>query len=373
MSNKPINTPKATRRQEWIQAVADGKLSRTEAAQRLALSARQVWRLLQRYRTEGLGGLTHRLVHRPSNHRHPPEFKERILALMRDKYFDFGPTLAAEHLLAEEGLAIHRDTLCRWLKAHHLLTKVRQRRPHRQHRERNPRFGQLLQIDGSHHPWFGPHHPKACLLNLIDDATSTNLCLFDTAETVQAAVRVLWLWLKKYGIPQAIYADRRNACISQALTEANGLFGQLCRRLDIRTIPAFSPQAKGRVERSNQTHQDRLVKELRLARITTIDAANAFLKATYLPNHNRRFARSPEEPVDVHRRLLKNATLDDFCFTEAPRKVANDWTVKFNGALLQIKRKYYCPAKSTVWVRQTFSGQLQIRFKNQKLAFAIAH
>jgi Transposase and inactivated derivatives len=358
------------KRQAWVKETAEGRLSVKDLSDRLETSERQAWRLLKRYRKEGAKGLLHGLEGKPSNHRHPASFKETVMDLIRNKYWDFGPTLAAEHLAEEERIVIHRDTLCRWMRAEKLLTKVRKRSPHRKKRIRKPRFGQMLQIDGSPHHWFGLDHPKACLLNLIDDATSKNLCFFDHEETLKGACLLLWQWCQKYGIPQSIYADRRNAYISQDLTESNGLFGQMCRRLDIATIPAFSPQAKGRVERSNQTHQDRLIKKMRLVGVTTIDTANAFLK-TYLPNHNRRFSKPPEEQIDVHRKLPKHAKLEDFCFFESERKVQNDWTIKYKNKLLQIQRRNYCPAKSTVHVKETLDGTLQIFFKNQKLSFNV--
>jgi len=349
----------------WIVELAGGRMDVQEAALRLGVCERQAWRLLRKYNDSGAAGLLHGLCGKPSNRRHAGGLKERILDLVRETYFDCGPTLASEMLMEEKGIAIHPETLRLWMKSAGLLNRIRKRKPHRQKRERMGAFGQMLQIDGSFHAWFGDE--KTCLINLIDDATSRNLCRFDTHETTRAAALLLWEWICKHGIPQSIYCDRRNAYISSELTEATGFFGQMCKRLGIRVIPAFSPQAKGRVERSNQTHQDRLIPKLRLRGITTLALANAYLQRHYLPHHNAKFAVAPT--LDVHRKLPPNTTLDDICHMEVPRKVNNDWTVKFEGKTFQIKRKNYCPAKSTVIVRQCISGEVKLLFRNSKLDF----
>jgi transposase len=357
-------------KEEWIRIYIKGKITRKEGGERIGISVRQFQRLVKRYQKEGINGLYHRLEGKASNHKYQEEFKEKVLELLRNKYWDFGATLASEHLMEEENINVNKETLRLWMRKEKLLVKHRKRKPYRRYRERKPRFGEMLQIDGSFHNWFGVDKPKACLLNLIDDATSVNICLFDKEETVRGACTLLWKWIKQYGIPLSIYADRRNTYISEDFIQANGLFGQMCKSLSIKTIPAFSPQAKGRIERSNQTHQDRLIKKMRLKNIQTIEQANNFLPS-YLSKHNKLFSIAPNNSDNAHRPLKPNTKLDDICFIEIPRKVACDWTVKYKGITYQIIRKYYCPAKSTVYIRESFSGTIYILFKNQSLSYTI--
>lgn len=255
------------------------------------------------------------------------------------------------------------------MKQEQLLIKQRKRKPYRQRRERKESFGEMLQIDGCFDYWFGREHRKACLINLIDDATSYNLCYFDKEETIRAATIVLWQWIKKFGIPKSIYADRRNAYINYDLVESSNFFGNLCRNLKIQTIPAFSPQAKGRVERSNQTHQNRLIPKLRLNNTTTINGANKYINTYYLPNHNKKFTLPIKN--DEHKKLPQKAKLDDYSYEISMRKVNNDWTIKYKSKTFQILRKNFCPAKSTIYIKETFSGKIILLFKNQELSYKI--
>jgi len=355
-------------RAEWIEKYFKGHVIGADAAQRLGVSLRQFRRLCKGCRKDGIASLFHGLEKRPSNHRHPADFKKNILGLIRKKYYDCGPTLISEYLEEREGIGIHRETLRLWMRDEKLLVKQRKRQPYRSRRERKPCFGEMLQLDGSSHRWFGADGPKDCLISIIDDATSVTASLFDHEETIRCACLLLWQWCKKHGVPLSIYADRRNAYISETLSESNGLFGQMCRNLKIKTIPAFSPQAKGRVERLNATHQDRLPSYLRLEGIANINDANKHL-APYLARHNKLFSTIPQDQADAHRKLPKNSSLDSVCFIETTRKVQNDWTIKLDAVVYQIKRRNYCPAKSTVHVRKTFSGNVQIFFKNQLLAY----
>ncbi len=356
-------------RYEEIRSYENGEISKKELQERLCLSRQQVHRIIKRYREEGVKGLYHKNRNSPSHNRISPSKKAEVLKLIREKYYDCGPSYASELMLENEGIKINRETLRLWMKQEQLLIKQRKRKPYRQRRERKSAFGEMLQIDGCFDYWFGRDNKKACLINLIDDATSYNLCYFDEQETIRAATIVLWQWIKKFGIPQSIYADRRNAYINYDLTESNNFFGNLCRNLKIQTIPAFSPQAKGRVERSNRTHQERLIPKLRLNNITNIDQANKYLKAYYLPSHNKKFALPIQE--DNHRKLPVGAKIDDFAYEISERKVANDWTIKYKSKTYQILRKNYCPAKSTIYIKETFTGKVILLFKNQEFSYKI--
>jgi transposase len=356
---------------ELLESLDAGIISVSDTMTFLDLSKSQIFRLLRRFRTDGSLVVCHGLTGKPSNNRGNSLLKEQVLSLIRDKYYDCGATLASELLEENEGLKVHRETLRLWMRSQNLQVKTRKRKPYRQRRDRKPAFGQMLQIDGSPHEWFGVSRTTACLLNLIDDATSHNLCFFDYEETSYAACTVLWMWIERFGIPNSIYCDRRNAYLSKELEESSGFFGQMCKRLRIQIIPANSPQAKGRVERSNQTHQDRLIPMMRLKDITTIEEANIYLKKHYLHHHNKKFAANIEMFQDIHRKLPQNTTMDSICYLEEPRKVNNDWTIKFKGKTFQITRKHYCPAKSTVIVRYSINGNISLIYRNENLDYKI--
>jgi transposase len=303
--------------------VAAGTLSMRSAATMMAVSYRQAKRLYRRYRAEGARGLKHRGAGRRSNAARDADERERILALVRDKYSGapderFGPTLAAEHLASEDGVRVHHDTLRRWMLAAGLWSRTRKRSPHRRRRERKAHFGELVQLDGSFHPWFERRGPESCLLTMVDDATGQSLGTFGAQETIWAAAGVLRAWIEHYGIPCALYTDWKNVYVRPPNQEerATGTepltqFGRMCARLGITIIPASSPQAKGRIERHHGTHQDRLVKKLRRQGIADVSRANAFLTAAYWPEHNRRFAVAPAAADDFHRRVPPRVSLDD--------------------------------------------------------------
>ena len=354
---------------EWLKLYESNKISPKDLARELCISERQVYRIIKRYKEFGIIGLYHKGKNQPSHNHIDTAKKPKILSLIRDKYYDCGPSYASELLLENEGISINRETLRLWMKSEQLLIKQRKRKPYRQRRERKGSFGEMLQIDGCFDYWFGREYRKVCLINLIDDATSYNLCYFDEEETIRAATIVLWKWIKKFAIPQSIYADRRNAYINYDLTASNNFFGNLCRNLKIQTIPAFSPQAKGRVERSNRTHQERLIPKLRLNNITTIDNANKYLSNYYLFNHNKKFALPIQD--DRHRELPDKAKIDDFAYKITERKVANDWTIKYKAQTYQILKKNFCPAKSIIYIKETFSGKIILSFKNQELSYKI--
>ena len=345
------------------------ELSVKEVSEALGLTTRQVYNLLNKYEEQGVKGLVHGSVGKTGHNSCNEEQKIKILNFVKNKYFDCGPTLASEMLEETEGIQVHRETLRLWMKEAGLINKMRKRKPYRQRRPRKEGFGEMLQIDGSFHQWFSAQ--KTCLINLIDDATNQNMCLFDEQETSAGAALLLWKWIQKYGIPQSIYCDRRNAYFMGDDKYPSGFFGTLCKSLKIKVIAANSPQAKGRVERSNRTHQERLIPKLKMREITTIEQANKYLFANYLPHHNKRFAIDYNILENKHSPISNPMGLDDFCFIEHPRKVNNDMTVSFQGSTLQILRKNYCPPKSTVIVRFFISGKFKIFFKNHSLDFKI--
>jgi transposase len=360
--------------------VAAGTLSVASAATVMGVSYRHAKRVYRRFRAEGARGLKHRSAGRRSNAARDEAERAHVLALVREKYGGtvderFGPTLAAEHLAREDGIDIHHDTLRRWMLAAGLWSRARKRRAHRRRRERKAHFGELVQLDGSFHPWFERRGPQSCLLTMVDDATGQSLGAFDAQETIWAAARLLRAWIEHHGIPHALYTDWKNVYVRVPTEEerATGAapltqFGRMCARLGVAIIPASSPQAKGRIERHHGTHQDRLVKKLRRHDIADVAAANTFLATEYWPEHNGRFAIAPASPDNFHRRVPSRSSLDQVFRLEQTRTVSNDWVVRYANRHFQLARQsQQPPARSTVQVLEDQAGAIEIRYRHRRL------
>jgi len=368
-------------RAEILNAVVEEKVTLKYAAKRLQLSYRQAKRLLKRYREEGAAGIVHRNVGRPSHRRIDEQTRQRVLALHRERYSDFGPTLAAEKLLERDGIRVDHETLRRWLIAEGLHHRRRRGRVYRSRRPRRQRFGELVQFDGSHHEWFEQRGERSCVMNMVDDATGTTFALMSEQETTEAAMWLLWGWIERYGIPEAVYCDRKNSflidrepTIEEQLSGRRAMspFELACDRLGIEVIVAGSPQAKGRVERSHGVYQDRFVKELRLADISSIEQANRFLTDTYLPAVNSKFAIDPIDPEDAHVRLRSDQSLQDiFCFEEQ-RVVSQDYVIRYHNRLFQLTRTkgMRLPAPNTrVTVRRRLDKTVHILSNDRRVAY----
>ena len=368
------------RRAGVLARVAAGTLTLRSAATVMAVSYRQAKRLYGRYRAAGAKGLKHRSAGRASNRRTPTRVRQRVLALVREKYSGgvderFGPTLAAEHLASEDGITVDHETLRRWMVAAGLWSRARKGSPHRRRRERKAHFGELVQLDGSFHPWLEDRGPHGCLLTLVDDATGRSCGRFSAQETIWAAVTVLREWIAAYGIPRALYTDWKNVYVRKptedeqvAGVEPLTQFGRMCRQLEIRIIPASSPQAKGRIERNHGTHQDRLVKKLRRQRIADLEAANRFLAEQYWAEHNRRFVQAPASVEDFHVAAPPRRSLDAVFQLEEPRAVSNDWVVRYANRFFQLARQSgRPPARATVCVYENAHGQIEIRYRGRRL------
>ena len=370
------------RRAGVLARVAAGTLTLRSAATLMAVSYRQAKRLYGRYREQGAKGLRHRSAGRRSNAARNADERAHILGLIRDKYSGavderFGPTLAAEHLASEDGVQVHPDTLRRWMVATGLWSRRRKRSPYRRRRERKAHFGELVQLDGSFHPWFEARGPQSCLLTMVDDATGRSLGRFTVQETIWAAVGVLRAWIEQHGIPRALYTDWKNVYVrppnqAERATGAEPLtqFGRMCAKLGITIIPASSPQAKGRIERHHGTHQDRLVKKLRRHAIADLAAANAFLAAEYWADHNERFARPAASPDDFHVALPRGVRLEAVFRLEETRTVANDWVVRYDNRYFQIERQSpRPPARSTVSIYEAADGGIEIRYRDRVMRY----
>jgi transposase-like protein len=368
-------------RKRVMQQVQAGRLTLQKASDVLNVSYRQAIRISQRFKAEGAKGLVHRSRGRRSNRRCPEAFRLKVLKRYVARYqaFELGPTLLAEKLAAE-GLVVDHETLRRWLLAEGHWSKQRKRAAHRQRRARREHFGELVQMDGSHHPWFGAQHPKACLMQLVDDATGTTLALLAEEETTEAAMQLTWQWIERYGVPHALYTDKKNVYVTdreptleEQLADVEPLttFGKACKKLGIEIIPANSPQAKGRVERKHGVLQDRFVKELALSGIKTISTANALLEKGFMETLNEKFSQAPLEPQDFHRPVPPSVALADiFCFEEE-RVLANDWTVRHQNRYYQITRdnKPLPKPKDKILMRRRLNGELVLLYRGRLLEF----
>jgi hypothetical protein len=354
-----------------VQSVVDGKRSQAEAARLLKLSSRQVRRLQRKLEKHGDAALVHGLRGKPSNRRRDAAFRTKVLDAYRRRYGDFGPTFACEKL-AEENLVVSPETLRGWLLAEGLWQRRRQRDPHRRRRPRRACFGELVQIDTSLHEWLEGRGEQIVLINMIDDATSRVLARFYPSDSAEAHFDLLQRWLKKHGRPVALYSDRHGIFEAHKKGEPDyegeTQFSRALRELDIELIKAHSPQAKGRVERSFGTAQDRWVKELRLAKAKTCDQANAVLERL-LPEHNRRFGRLPRDASDAHR-LLGKHRLEAILSIQTERVVSNDYTVRFRNRFFQLLKPVYPGERGgRVVIEERLDGTLAIRFKSHYLHY----
>jgi hypothetical protein len=247
------------------------------------------------------------------------------------------------------------------------------RKAHRQRRARKEHFGELVQMDGSFHRWLEERGPELCLMNMVDDATGTTISQLQKQESIWAAVDVFRWWVEKYGVPLALYTDWKNVYVREP-NEAERLsgkmpltqFGRMCWKLGTKIVAANSPQAKGRVERSNGTQQDRLVKKLRLYGISTRQEANRYLRQHYLPDHNQRFRREPIEREDYHRKAPGKREPDAIFRLEEERTISQDWVVRYRNRFLQIHRESnHAPAGGRVTVSEARDGSLQVFYRNR--------
>lgn len=362
-----------------LSRVRDQGMSLKKAAKTLAIGYRQARRIYKRFIDEGDAGLIHKSRGKPSGRGFSPEIRQSVIKLYKISYDGFGPTLAAEKLLEEDNIAIDHETLRRWLIRDGLLKRRRKRSIHRKRRIPRPHFGELLQMDGSHHRWFEERAGEYCLMNMVDDATKTTLSLMDKEETTELSMRLLWAWIDKYGIPEALYVDHKNVfTTNREPTPEEELrgevpmtqFGRACQKLGIQIITANSPQAKGRVERNHGVYQDRLTKEFRLKGISTLGKANELLREGFVDNLNTKFAVAPADPSDRHRPVGKKTDLAAiFCF-EHRRIIGNDFTVRLDNRVFQItKQSGLPPAKTKLTVQKRLDGGIHLIYQDRELEF----
>lgn len=338
-----------------LRQVAEGSVRPCQGAGRLGLSRRHFRRLLRRFEREGDRAVIHRARGRPSNHRTPEAIRRQALERAREPLFhDFGPTLLAEHLSRDPEIGpLNSHSLRRWMIGAGLWEVKRRKARHRKARARRAALGELIQLDTSDHAWLEDRYPgRLGLIKAVDDATNRVLMArFIPRETGAANRQLIVDYLERHGRPLAFYTDRavhfanarRHASRlppeQRELEPTLSIIRRGLEALGIELILAYSPQAKGRIERDFGTSQDRLVKELRLARISTLEAANRFLEEIYLPFWNERFATAPAEPSDAHRPLPKGADLQRLFAETEERTISNDFTIRYRNQRLQIQQQ----------------------------------
>ena len=364
MSEALTMSKKERTRAHFYRLLANGTMTVSEVSEHLAISERQCYRMKARYRARGDAGLIHTLRGRPSNRGYKKGDRTRVIELYQKRYEDYGPTLFAERVEEDLQLAIDPETLRRWLLAAGVWHRARKGRRHRKKRPRRPAIGSLVQVDGSHHDWFEGRGPACCLFVFIDDASNRTFMRFSPAETILEALTALRLYVERFGIPEQIYADRKNIFYhSTTPTDFARAFSVLGGEM----IFANSPQGKGRVERANRTHQDRLVKALRERKISTIEHANRFLEQEYLTLHNNRFSHGDGLP-DVHR-PVGNRTLENIICLETSRSVRYDMTFQYHGTFYQIHRstRLLPMPRQSVTIRQWLDGTMHVFWREQEI------
>jgi len=361
-------------RSEVMRLYVEGYIKQKDAAGRMGLSTRQVRRLAHSYRQQGSRALIHGNRGKASNRKIREATRQHAVASIRQHYPDFGPTFAAEKLAENHDITVSSETLRQWMIADGIWTAKRKKQPaSHPMRERRPRLGELVQIDGSPHDWFEGRAPKCTLIVFIDDATGRLLELqFYPTETTQAYMSSLRRYMKQHGRPVALYSDRHSVFTVNAEDPQSGelitQFGRALKTLDIEGIQANSPQAKGRVERANQTLQDRLIKEMRLAGIHSMADGNAFLQQ-YMEKHNHKFAVQPASDDNAHRPVIHSEQELNLIFSiHHKRKLSKDLSLQYNNTVyqLQIKGIGYAMRGARATVCESFDGNVTVLYKGKE-------
>ncbi len=335
------------RRVSLIRKVLDGGMTQREVAEVLGMSGRQVRRIVRRVREDGDEGVIHGSRGQPSHGAIEEGVKRKALRLCRTRYEGFGPTLASEKLGELDGISVSRETLRVWFRGEEIGYRKRRLRPHREWRERKRHFGEMVQMDGSHHDWFEGRAAWCVLMGYVDDATGNVYGRFYEYEGTMPAMESLRRYFRRYGLPESIYLDKHSTykLTGKASVEAQLRGEELLseveralKELGVRVIHADSPQAKGRIERLFRTFQDRLVKEMRLVGVSSIEDGNRFLEG-YLPVYNKRFRVLPVGKADLHRPVPRSVRLERVLCRKTERCLRNDFTVAHNGKLYQVKER----------------------------------
>ena len=338
-------TLKEAERLSIMKQIESKKLKQREGSEALGLSLRQTQRLIRAYKAEGTEGLISKRRGRPNPRKMLSDKRLKIVATIREKYSDFGPTFAAEKLNETEKLIVSRETV-RKLMIEEGLWKTKKKKEKKEHprRARRSQEGELVQADGSYHEWFEERAPKCCLIQFVDDATSKIMyAKFCNWESKNNYFDCLEGYLKKHGKPQGLYVDKHSVfkVSREELKKGCGItvFHKALKKLGIELICANSPQAKGRVERKNGVLQDRLIKEMRLKGISTIEEANRYLEEEYIEAHNKKFGKAPADAQNGHKALSAKEDLEKILATREERRVSQNLTIQYNNQIYQLETK----------------------------------
>jgi len=368
---------KEIKRYQVIRKVIDKQIKQKEAAEYFGLSTRQVRRIIGRIKIEGEAGIVHKLRGKEGNRKVDASFKQKVLEIYRKNYWDFGPLLSSEKLLERDGIQVNDETLRLWLVKEGLWQLKKQRKPKdRTRRERREHIGQMVQMDGSHHDWLEGRGPKIVLMGYIDDATNRFYGRFYDYEGTMPAMGSLKGYIKHYGLPASIYLDKhstyKNNRKQQRYTdwpfkdeEELTQFARACKGLGIELIFADSPQAKGRVERVFRTLQNRLVRELRLAGISTLEDANYMLKS-YLSVFNKKFEVVARGSGDFHRQVDERIDIDEILSIQTERFLRNDRTILHHKQWYQVLNKIRA---RRVTVYEYLNGQITLKYGKDRLQY----
>ncbi len=367
-------TQEELKRLNVIHKVLDKSITQIEASGILDLTDRHIRRLSARIATEGDKGIVHKLRGKAAHNRTSSKVKKKALGLCKSIYEGFSPTLASEKLFERDKIKVSRELLRTWFIEEHIAYASRKARPHRNWRERKANYGQMVQADGSHHDWFEGRGPWCVLMGQIDDATNKVSAEFHDHEGTLPFMASFKSYIKNKGIPISVYIDRhttyksnKKPSIEDELENREPLtqVGRALRELGVEVIFAHSAPAKGRIERLFRTFQDRLVKEMRLRKIKSIEEANSFLKE-YLPGYNKRFAVPAAKNADLHRPLPKGINLDRILCVKTERALRNDFTVAHNCKLYQVEDN---TRVGKVIVEERIDGSMIVAHKDNVLKF----
>lgn len=369
---------KELKRLPIIHRVIEKRLTQVKAAEMLDLSDRQIRRIVKKIEGDGDAAIVHGNRGRESPFKMSEEREEEIMAIVEKRYYDYGPTFAAEKLLECEDIRVSKEKLRQLMIGHDIAyPKRRQKRKVHQWRERKHHMGEMIQMDGSDHDWLEERGSRLVLMGYIDDASNKIFGRFYEYEGTFSAMDSFKRYMIKYGIPFSLYMDRHSAYKTTRqpnLEEdlkgefAKTQFARLLGELDVKIIYAHSPQAKGRIERAFETLQDRLTKEMRLAGISTLSGANAFLEE-YLPKYNARFAFKPLKSGNLHKPLPKNLDLEEiFCIKEY-RTISSGYTIHWKNRIFLIKEPSITMRKQRVCVMEHFDGKITLKLNKGYLSF----
>jgi transposase len=370
-------TKKEVERLGVIRRVMKRELRQKAAAQMLGLSTRQVRNLVRKVEQEGARGLAHGNRGKPSPKRMSQELVDRIVGLVKTRYKGFKPKFAAEKLCKREKIRVSDEKMRRIMIEAKLWHVHRHQTEVHPWREPKAHFGEMVQMDGSHHDWLERRGPKMVLMGMVDDARNRFYGRFYDYEGVYPAMNVLEGWIRRYGLPQSLYVDKhstyktvRHPSEDELLKgeEASTQFERAAEELGISVIHAHSPQAKGRIERAFGTLQDRLVKELRLARASTLEEANRFL-VSYLSVFNEQFEREAREREDLHRPLPKSIRLEDIFCLKTLRTILDGYIIRWKGRRFVLEEPKRRMLGKPAWVMLHFDGRMVIRFEGKDLGF----